>query len=322
MRRAIIATGVLLMVRAAVAQVLQAPVADQILPPPATMPSPVVVATPTIVPSPAATPVPVAIPASNPPPLIATPTDVFTQPVAPSTTVIGEPPWCASPYRNSAWRIEFAVIPTTSDVSDFAFGEWKDNGALALRLGLGYEGSDGVGTRLQFWGIGQEAKTLIDDVDLNASTFYWDFCKRLYIQDAELVLGGGLAGSNLEYKLSHFSNKAEYSGGGISLFGEGFYPLWRFKSTDIGSVARGRVALMTGSWDDDGMPFINDTDHDVMTVFELAWGMELRHRFGPNEDKYWYIDLVPEFQAWDSKSLPDAVDPGFQGTSINFGLAW
>ena len=136
------------------------------------------------------------------------------------------------------------------------------------------------------------------------------------------MLGGGLAGSYLKYKLAHFSNKADYSGGGISIFGEGFYPLWQFKKTDIGSIGRGRIALMSGEWNDNGMPFINETDHDTMTIVEVAWGLELRRRFGLNEEKYWYIDLMPEFQRWDSASLPDAVDPSFQGTNISFGLAW
>ena len=85
----------------------------------------------------------------------------------------------------------------------------------------------------------QQASTPVDDVDLNASTFYWDFYKRFFIDDAELVLGGGVAGARFADKLDHFSNKANYSGGGISVFGEGFYPLVRFKSTDIGFVVRG-----------------------------------------------------------------------------------
>ena len=65
-----------------------------------------------------------------------------------------------------------------------------------------------------------------------------------------------------------------------------------------------------------------DTDHDMMTIIELAFGLEFRRRFGKTEDKYWYIDIVPEFQRWESASLPNVFDPGFQGTAINFGLAW
>jgi hypothetical protein len=60
----------------------------------------------------------------------------------------------------------------------------------------------------------------------------------------------------------------------------------------------------------------------MMTIMELGWGFELRRRFGKHEDKYWHIDFVPEIQRWDSSSLSDLADPGFDGTSINFGLAW
>jgi hypothetical protein len=31
---------------------------------------------------------------------------------------------------------------------------------------------------------------------------------------------------------------------------------------------------------------------------------------------------VPEIQRWESASLPGVFDPGFEGTAINFGLAW
>jgi hypothetical protein len=176
--------------------------------------------------------------------------------------------------------------------------------------------------RLLLWGFGQEADTLIGDVDLDASTFYWDFYKRFFVEEAELVFGGGLAGSRLEYDLNAFNDDANYSGGGISIFGEGFYPFLRFQQTDVGSIARARIALLSGRWSDDGTPFVDDTDHDVMSILELAWGLEIRRRFGPAQDKYWYIDIVPEFQRWESASLPDPFDPGFQGTNFTFGLAW
>jgi hypothetical protein len=242
--------------------------------------------------------------------------------LAPYPDPLGEPPWCASPYQNSAWRIGLDLIPTSSHVSEQAFGEWDDGSGLALRLNLGYEGREGVGTRLLFWGFGQEADTLVDDVELGASTFYWDFYKRFFIEQAELVLGAGAAGGALRYDLQAFNDDADFSGGGMSVFAEGFYPFVRLKKTDIGSVARARLALMSGRWDDDGMPFINDTDHDVLTVMELAWGLELRRRFGRLEEKYWYVAIVPEFQRWESSTLPDEFDPSFEGTNISFGLAW
>jgi hypothetical protein len=235
---------------------------------------------------------------------------------------VGETPWGESPYRSSAWRFAIDLIPTISHVSEEGFGRWSNDGSLAMRLDLGYEGCDGIGTRVQFWGFDDRQNTMAGDVELSASTFYWDFYKRFYIENAELVLGGGFAGASLEYDLKDFHDRAELSSGGLSIFGEGFYPLLRFVKMDVGSIGRARFALLSGQWNNHGTPIVDDTDHDMMTIMELAWGLEFRHRFGVHEDKYWYIDIVPEFQRWESASLPNVFDPGFQGTAINFGLAW
>ena len=195
-----------------------------------------------------------------------------------------------------AWRVELDLIPTVSHVSEAGFGMWSDNGSLALRLGLGYEGCDGIGTRLQFWGFNDRQNTLAGDVELNASTFYWDLYKRIYIENAELVLGGGIAGAGLEYDLQSMHERARLSSGGLSVFGEGFYPFLQFAKMDVGSIGRARFSLLSGDWRDHGTPFISDTNHDMMTIVELAFGLEFRRRFGKLEDKYWYLDIVPEFQ--------------------------
>ncbi len=269
-----------------------------------------------VLPSPVYQPPLALLPPNPQPPIMEYP------PPGENMAVRGEVPWCKSPYQNSAWRIGVDLIPTVSHISDDAFGGWTENGALALRLNLGFEGDDGFGTRLLFWGFGQTADTPVGDVELDASTFYWDFYKRFFVQDAELTLGGGLAGAHMEYDVKAFDQKADVSAGGISMFGEGFYPLWKFERTDIGSVGRARIALLTGSWRDHGTPFVDSTDNDMMTIIELAWGIEIRHRFGQKQDKYWYIDFVPELQRWESATLPDICEPGFDGTNISFGLAW
>src|SRR5215212_4589502 len=92
----------------------------------------------------------------------------YVPPVQDHPEPIGEPPWDVSPYRSSAWRFEIDLIPTISHVSEEAFGNWADNGSLALRLSLGYEGCDGVGTRLQFWGFADRQNTMAGDVELDA----------------------------------------------------------------------------------------------------------------------------------------------------------
>jgi hypothetical protein len=256
------------------------------------------------------------------PPATAVSGPKYVPPIQDHADPIGEPPWCTSPYRSSAWRFGIDLIPTVSHVSENGFGKWSGNGSLALRLSLGYEGGDGFGTRVQLWGFDDRQNTLVGDVELAAATFYWDFYKRFYIENAELVLGGGLAGAGLEYDVKSLDQRAELSSGGLSIFGEGFYPFLRFAKMDVGSIGRARFALLSGEWDDHGTPFMRDTDHDVTTIIELAWGLEFRRRFGRLQDKYWYIDIVPEFQRWESASLSGVFDPAFQGTAINFGLAW
>jgi hypothetical protein len=142
---------------------------------------------------------------------------------------VGEPDWCDSPYRNGAWRFGFDLIPTELGISSNAFGGWDSVGGTAVRLEIGYERPSGVGVRGQLWAFGEEEiDTGMGDVDFSASTFFLDFYKRLYIEDAELALGGGLAGAHMLFDLPNANQKADFSGGGVSLFGEGFYPLWRW----------------------------------------------------------------------------------------------
>lgn len=288
----------------------------------ATMPQPAV--------SPATSVQPVATVATGQPLTVIPPSSPVVQqasaecavPVFDAPASRGEAPWCKSPYADSAWRIAFDLIPTTSHVSEQSFGAWDKSAGLALRLGLGYEGDDGFGTRLQVWGFGAEAETRDGDIELDASTFYWDFYKRFFVQDAEIMLGGGAAGSYLNFDVKDFDARAHLNSGGITMFAEGFYPLWKLDRTDIGTIGRGRIALLSGEWRDHDSPFVNDVGHDTMQITELGWGIEIRRRFGRMQDKYCYFDFIPEFQRWESSSLPDIVDPGFEGTNISFGLAW
>lgn len=259
---------------------------------------------------------------AGPDSMVVIPPAGYTEPLVAYQDPVCEPQWCESPYQNSAWRIELDLIPTASHVSDQAFGDWENNGGLGLRLLLGYESCDGVGMRMALWGFGQEVYTPVGQVDLGASTFNIDLYKRFFVKDAELLVGGGSVGGHLEYKLDALNQSADFSGGGVSVFGEGYYPFLRFERTDIGQVVRARFSLLSGRWDDNNSPFISDTGHDTMSILDIGWGLELRRRFGKAQDKYWYLAIVPQFQRWESASLPNAFDPSFQGTSFNFGLAW
>lgn len=286
-------------------------------PPEAASPSVAPVAAPYVPPCPT--------PGTDHPPLpSATPYDPpYTQPLTDRPPLIGEPPWCESPYRHSNWRLEIGVVPTESQVSEMAFGDWHNGGSAALNLGIGYESPEGVGLRVKFWGFADnDIRTFSGDVELGAARLDIDFYKRIYIENAELVVGGGTESASLEYRFPDAHTHADFTGGGVTAFGEAWYPLARWRKTDLGSVARARVSVLSGDWNNHGTSFIDDTSHDMMTILDLGWGLQLRRRFGVVEDKYWYVEIVPEVQRWESASLPDLADPGFTGTEINFGIAW
>ena len=145
--------------------------------------------------------------------------------------------------------------------------------------------------------------TASGEVQLGESTFDVDLYKRFFIEDGELAVGGGSVGGHLKYELEALNQSADSAGAASASSAKASIRFCDFrKRTSVRS--RGAISLLSGRWDDNGTAFISDTDHDTMTIIELAWGLELRHRFGRLEDKYWYIDIVPEFQRRESASLP------------------
>ena len=212
-------------------------------------------------------------------------------------------------YRATEWRFEIDFIPTTSHLSHGNFGVWTDDPVLATRVRFRDEGESGFGMRGQSWSTGQKLRSFFDKFETKASTHYFDVYKRLTFEDAELLLGGGVAVGYLKF------HRERYTGVGGSVAAEGFYPFWRFKTSDIGVVGHARFALVT-SWDDEVFH-----DHTVM-IDELGWGLELRRRFGVCQENYWFIDVVREVQHWTSTSDPFAADEVFQGLAFNFGAAW
>jgi hypothetical protein len=212
-------------------------------------------------------------------------------------------------YRATEWRFEIGFIPTTSHLSHGNFGLWTDDPTLAIRVRFRDEDESGFGLRGQSWSTGQKLRTSFDSFETSASTHYFDVYKRLMFEDGELLLGGGLAVAYLKF------DRERYTGVGTSVAAEGFYPLLRFETSDVGVVGHARFALVT-SWDDEVFH-----DNTVM-IDELGWGLELRRRFGVHQQNYWFIDVVREVHHWTSMSDPFAADEVFQGLAINFGAAW
>jgi hypothetical protein len=173
----------------------------------------------------------------------------------------------------------------------------------------------------------------IEDVELRAGAFDFDLYKRFFIDDAELVLGGGPVSRILEFDQSG-NGYSRYSGGGLSLFAEGFVPLLEFPNSVLGQVGRARVALTTGDWKDttdqmqSGAPGPNNivpgTDHDSLTATEFAWGLEYRRRFGREEDHSWYVAVLAEHQRWQSDRMGAfmGMSVSFTGLNLNSGISW
>jgi hypothetical protein len=245
--------------------------------------------------------------------------------------------WCLPPQppcRTSSWSIATEIMPLESHVARPDFGEWPDDQTgLGLRFILGYENPEGLGVRGRFFGMGQDVEAEFEDVDLTAGAFDFDLYKRFFIEDSELVLGGGGGSRTLKFE-QQGNGYSKYSGGGLGMFVEGFIPLMEFPKSSLGQVGRARATLTTGNWNDTtdqgpgGHPgpgnIIPGTGHDSLTVYEFGWGLEYRHRFGEMEDHSWYIALLIEHQRWQSDWMSNFLGSSVSFTGLNFstGLSW
>jgi hypothetical protein len=217
------------------------------------------------------------------------------------------PEWDQRPTRTPHWNFDFAYVPTT-------FFNRNDHMAQAYRLDLGRQEPDGYGQRGRLWYF----QDSIVSSHNYGSTFNYDFFKVLPIERGELLLGAGPMVGILESTARHRHNG--FYGVGAQADAEGFYPLFRFEHTDIGPSGYGRVGLLAGVSDDNGG--IGFSQNSFPIVDEFAWGLELRHRFGRNQDKCYYIDVMRQLQDWGRVDLPYVAGTSFQGTAINFGLGW
>jgi hypothetical protein len=238
------------------------------------------------------------------------PTD--DQPQPPGTELMGGPDWDQLPQRASRWNIDFAYVPTT------IFGDNKHMGE-AFRLNVAHEDPDGYGRRARLWLFEQDHFFYRDD-DLYATTFAYDFYRRLPIERGDVKVGLSPMLGILDTTTWRHRYDQQFYGLGLDAFAEGFYPLWRFERTDIGPVGYGRLGFLAGVWDQRGSLRVGRDS--IAIVDEFAWGLELRHRFGPHQNKYYYINVMREIQDWGSPGLPYVAGLDFQGTAINFGLEW
>jgi hypothetical protein len=233
--------------------------------------------------------------------------------VAQYSDPIIESEWCPSPCPSSLWEIDIGLIPTTL--------LFDDDTGLAVRMNIDRDNPAGVGKGAQFWFFDQSLRTRDGPLDFSAQTFFFDFYKRLRIERRELALGGGFAAGHIDFDWRWLRYDNQFFGGGGSVFGEAFYPLFTMEKAEFGAIGRARIALLAGVWEDDGEFHVG---RDSFTLIdEFAWGFEMRRRFGRERGKYWYVDIERELQNWGTLlDIPYTADIGIQGLAFNFGVAW
>jgi hypothetical protein len=210
-----------------------------------------------------------------------------------------------SQFGAPRWEVDFAYIPTTIDFNNHDMGK-------AYRLDLAYEDEAGYGRRGRFWLYQQDFSPWLD---LTATTFSYDLYRRVRFERGEIAYGWGpIALYDTGGHDSHFF------AAGASIFAEGFYPLLRNQRTECGPVGSGRLAAMIGLSDFEGsLQFGTDT---LPIVEEYSWGLELRHRFGEHQDKYFFVDVTRDLQDWGAPEIPYVAGTSFQGTAIKLGWIW
>ena len=209
-----------------------------------------------------------------------------------------------SPHGTPRWEIDLAYVPTTIDYNDNHMGD-------AFRLNLAHEDGDGFGRRGRLWVFHQDFNRWFD---LTATTFSYDLYRRVHSTRRDNVRLGPIALYDTSGHNSHFF------AAGASIFAEGLYPLLRSEHTELGPVGSARLAAMVGVGDNDGsLEFGTDT---LPIIDEYSWGLELRHRFGQHQDKYFFVDVTRDLQDWGSPEIPYVAGTSFQGTAIKLGWIW
>ena len=154
------------------------------------------------------------------------------------------------------------------------------------------------------------------DVELTMGTFQLDFYKAIVAGHSELLIGAGPAGGRLKFRIPSQSERTEFRGGGATVFAEGYHPFIRRPLWELAFVGATRMTLLTGDWRDNGGGIVADTDGDSMSIWEIGFGIEYRHRFGQCCDNYWFVQAMPEHQLWSSEWMGDEL-----GTAVSaFGL--
>ncbi len=231
---------------------------------------------------------------------------------------------CDVPWCRSGWKLGLELYGLQSNITDNAFGPWPDDGGGAAEISLGYEWLSGFGIRANWWSFFEDANVQGPDVELSMGTFQLDFYKAIVAGHSELLIGAGPAGGVLKFRIPSLNDRTEFRGGGASVFAEGYYPFLRRPLWELAFVGASRMTLLTGDWRDSGGGIVDDTDGDSMSIWEIGFGLEFRHRFGKCYDNFWFLQAMPEHQVWTSEWMGDELGSSvaLSGLNLNLGFSW
>ena len=252
-----------------------------------------------------------------------------SQPIAyPAGPVDNGQPADQSPYwygvpRPGNWTFDAEIEPSVLRLAGPQFGRFNHWGTT-IDLALGYEWATGYGFKADFRGFFQGVNESHNDTDTTASTFDLDIYKRIFVDYTELVVGAGSSAGDIDFRLTANDKQSEFRGGGLNVYGEWHHPIRIGDRYEIAFIGLARMSLLQGEWRDKTGLLVPDTNDDMMTILEGSFGLEYRRRFGSFGEKYWYINVSPDFQQWQSSWMTANVGSsvGITGTSINFGVSW
>jgi hypothetical protein len=257
---------------------------------------------------------------------------------------------CCEPH--GGWTFELGASALQSESAVPNDGDWPDNFGPAGRIALGHEWENGFGIRAQSstyyveGDIGSQTQLFSPfyfydpyfynyplypslrsypytrPIEITATTAYLDFFKSFYSRNGEFSLGMGPAFGYLQFNFPPYGGSDNYTGGGLTVSGRGYVPVYERNRWQFGLTGQTRATLLGGHWHTDSSA-VADVGGTI-SIVELRLGPEFRHRIGPTADRYLFLRTVAEFQQWRGDGLgPMGGDAlAMHGVSLDCGVLW
>lgn len=221
--------------------------------------------------------------------------------------------------RYDPWFAGADVGVTDVSYASSSFSIVDDETGVSVRPYLGWESRRGVGFRMQAWLFGANTAALpaseeeVFELSVGAATLDIDFYRRFNLDDTTLAVGAGVRSAAAMFE---FPNEAEttVSGGGVSLFLEGYHPFRITECSEWALIGVGRISVLDGQTEFEG-PETTRVDAGLL-IAEAGLGVEYRRHL-PSADLIFQVRT--EVQNWASGTMPDIT---FATTAFRFGAEW